>query len=213
MTREPPRPPTVYAIADAGVLGCELLPAAAREMAESGIRWIQIRAKRLADDAFHLLVERCCRELEGLGVDLWIDDRVDLASWSEVAGVHVGQEDLPPSAVRRVVGSAVWIGRSTHDRRQAVEAAADPAVDVVAVGPIFPTTGKEGPNPVVGLRHLAEVRRLTDKPLVAIGGIDAANLRSVIESGADSVAVLGAVCRPPFAESAARLIAAAKGGP
>lgn len=212
MSRRRPVAPRVYAIADAGVLGPAALPGAVADMVSAGISWVQVRAKELADRELYRLVERCCRALEGAAAELWIDDRADIAACLPVAGVHLGQEDLAPAAVRLVVGEEIWIGRSTHDRRQLEEAAVDPEVDVVAVGPVFPTSGKAAPDPVVGLAALSRLRRLTDKPLVAIGGIDAGNLASVIEAGADCVAVLGAVCRPPVAESAARLVAAAKGG-
>ena len=92
-------------------------------------------------------MEACCRALEGSGVRLWVDDRADLAALFPVAGVHLGQTDLPPAAARRVVGEEMWIGLSTHDEEQLRAADADPEVDVVAVGPVFPTTGKERPGP------------------------------------------------------------------
>src|SRR5947208_16400355 len=101
----------VYAIADAGVLGAEDLPAAVAEMAGAGIRWIQVRAKRLSGSGWHAALAACCRELEGSGVRLWVDDRADVAALFPVDGVHVRQRDLPPAAARRVVGANVDIGR------------------------------------------------------------------------------------------------------
>src|SRR5438874_13044379 len=83
----------VYAIADAGVLGAEDLPAAVAEMAGAGIRWIQVRAKRLSGSGWHAALAACCRELEGSGVRLWVDDRADVAALFPVDGVHVGQRD------------------------------------------------------------------------------------------------------------------------
>ncbi len=185
----------VYAIADAGVLGAEALPAAVAEMAEAGIRWIQVRAKTLSGSGWHTALEGCCRALEGSGVRLWVDDRADLAALFPVDGVHVGQRDLPPAAARRVVGRNVRIGFSTHDEEQFAAAEADPEVDVIAVGPVFPTTGKENPDPVVGLSFVRWARERTRKPLVAIGGIGAGNVAEVLAAGADAAAVLGAVCR------------------
>src|SRR5436305_2739888 len=185
----------VYAIADAGVLGAEALPAAVAEMAGAGIRWIQVRAKHLSGSGWHAALAACCRALEGSGVRLWVDDRADLAALLPVDGVHVGQRDLPPAAARRVVGADVKIGLSTHDEEQFAAADADPAVDVIAVGPVFPTTGKEDPDPVVGLLVVRWARERTRKPLVAIGGIDAGNVAEVLAAGADAAAVLGAVCR------------------
>lgn len=185
----------VYAIADAGALGAEALPAAVAEMANAGIGWIQVRAKHLSGSGWHAALAACCRALEGSGVRLWVDDRADLAALFPVEGVHVGQRDLPPAAARRVVGGDVKIGLSTHDEEQLAAADADPAVDLIAVGPVFPTTGKENPDPVVGLSFVRWARERTRKPLVAIGGIDAGNVAEVLAAGVDAAAVLGAVCR------------------
>ncbi len=202
----------VYAIADAEALGATPLPAAVGAMAEAGVRWIQVRAKRLSGSELFRALEECCRRVEGSEARLWVDDRADLAALFPVAGLHLGQADLPPAAARRVVGGAVWIGLSTHDDEQLAVADADPAVDVIAVGPVFPTTGKERPDPVVGLDFVRRARARTRKPLVAIGGIDAGNVAEVLAAGADRVAVLGAVCRGDLDEigaSCRRLIAAA----
>jgi thiamine-phosphate pyrophosphorylase len=146
--------------------------------------------------------------VEGSGAALWIDDRADLAALFPVAGVHVGQTDLPPEAVRRVVGGGMWIGLSTHDEAQLAAADADPDVDVVAVGPVFPTAGKERPDPVVGLDFVRRARARTAKPLVAIGGIGAESVRAVLEAGADAAVVLGAVCRGDVGKNARCLLAA-----
>lgn len=198
----------IYAIADVEALHPAPLPAAVRAMAEAGIRWIQVRAKHLPGGELCRQVEACCRILEGSGARLWVDDRADVAALFPVAGLHVGQADLPPAAARRVVGDEMWIGLSTHDEGQLRAADADPEVDVIAVGPVFPTTGKASPDPVVGLDFLRRARSLTAKPLVAIGGIDAGNLAQVLASGADTAAVIGAVCRGDVRANALRLIAA-----
>lgn len=182
-------------------------------MADAGIRWIQVRAKRLSGGELFRQLDACCRALEGSGADLWVDDRADLAALFPVTGVHVGQRDLPPAAVRRVVGPGVRIGLSTHGEEQLLAAAADPDVDVIAVGPVFPTTGKERPDPVVGLGFVRWARGRTDKTLVGIGGIGSGNLREVrevLDAGADAAAVLGAVCRGDVKANALRLLAAAE---
>lgn len=212
--RPAPRPGPVYAIADAEALGATPLSAAVAEMAAAGVRWIQIRAKKLSGAALYRELEACCRALEGGGTDLWVDDRADLAALFPVAGVHVGQTDLPPAAARRIVGERLWIGASTHNAAQLAAAIADPEVDVIAVGPVFATTGKENPDPVVGLDFVREARRALDasgsgRPLVAIGGIDAGNLAAVLAAGADTAAVLGAVCRGDVEANSRRLLAAA----
>jgi thiamine-phosphate pyrophosphorylase len=194
--------PPVYAIADAEALGVDRMPAprmpaAVAAMADAGVRWIQVRAKKLPSIDFYHAIEACCRVLEGSGAALWVDDRADLAALLPVAGAHVGQTDLPPAAVRRVFGegSGLWIGQSTHDEAQLAAADEDPEVDLIAVGPVFPTTSKERPDRVVGLPFVRLARTRTAKPLVAIGGIDAGNAAEVLAAGADAVAVLGAVCR------------------
>ena len=201
----------IYAIADVEALHPVPLPAAVRDMAEAGIRWIQVRAKHLSGGELCRQVEACCRALEGSEVRLWVDDRADVAALfppAEVAGLHVGQRDLPPVQARRVVGDEMWIGLSTHGEEQLRAADADAEVDVIAVGPIFPTTGKAAPDPVVGLEFLRRARELTAKPLVAIGGIDAGNVGEVLAAGADAAAVIGAVCRGDVRANARRLIAA-----
>lgn len=222
MSRRRPRPPRLYAVADAEALGAgvadgageaavERLRRATRTMAAGGVRWIQLRAKRLADRDLERAAGACARELAGTGARLWIDDRPDVAALVGAAGVHLGQRDLPPRAARKTVGERVWIGRSTHDLEQLAAAAADPDVDVVAIGPIYSTTGKEDPDPVVGLDLLRRARELTDKPLVAIGGIDAGRAGEVLAAGADSVAAIGAVCRGDVADGCRRMLAATGG--
>ena len=201
--------PRLYPIADLDLLGAELLPGAVAAMAAAGALWIQVRAKGASGARLFALTAACCDALAGADVRLWVDDRADVATLLPVGGVHVGQTDLPPAAVRRVVPPAVAIGASTHDLEQVARAAADPAVDVVAVGPVFPTRSKAAPDPVVGLTLVREARRLTAKPLVAIGGIDEDNLAAVLAAGADSVAVLSAVCRGDVAQRCRLLLEAA----
>jgi thiamine-phosphate diphosphorylase len=220
------RVPAVYAIADAATLGVDALPRAAAAMAAAGVGWIQLRAKPrppappLDDRELYDLVAATVDALAGSGAGLWIDDRADVAALFPVRGVHLGQRDLPPAAARRVVGDGVLIGLSTHDEAQLAAAAADPDVDVVAVGPVFATASKVRPDPVVGLDLVRRARRRLEaaaggearKPLVAIGGIDAGNLAAVLAAGADSAAVLAAACREPVEESCRELLAAAAAG-
>ena len=112
-------------------------------------------------------------------------------------GVHLGQDDLPPEAARKLLGAAAILGYSTHNVDQALEAVKLP-IDYLAIGPIFPTTSKPDTFPVIGLKGLRAVRRaIGDFPLVAIGGITHANARDAIEAGADSVAVISALLADP----------------
>lgn len=181
-------------------------------MARGGCRWIQLRAKGLPDRDLYDLAVACREALDGSGAYLWVDDRTDIAVLAGAAGAHLGQNDLPPEAARRVAGPDLWIGRSTHDLEQVRAADADPAIDVIAVGPVFPTGTKKNPDPVVGLEMVRRARDLTDKPLVAIGGIDRSNIGEVIERGADTAAVISAVCRGDVEENVRRLTEAAGRG-
>lgn len=203
--------PRIYALADLEALGRSKVREKVREMVRGGIRWIQVRAKQAVDSDLAADLESCCRALEGLDVTLWINDRPDLARLYRVQGVHLGQGDLPPAAARDVVGAHRLIGRSTHRDEQVREADEDGAVDVIAIGPVFATSGKRNPEATVGLEGVRRARRLTAKPLVAIGGIDDSNLLAVLEAGADSVAVLGAVCVGDVEANSRRLVARAEG--
>src|ERR1700758_5441786 len=120
-------------------------------------------------------------------VGLIMNDRADLCLAADFDGVHVGQDDLSPEAVRRVIGNELWLGVSTHNPEQLRRADLTSA-DYLAIGPVFATSSKEKPDPVVGLDGVRRVRSLTRKPLVAIGGITRANCRSIIDAGADAVA-------------------------
>ena len=205
------RPPRIYALADLASLGERGLPAAVAAMAEAGMRWIQVRAKGASGLLAWRIVEECCRLLEGSPATLWVDDRADLAAVLPVGGLHLGQHDLPPGAARRLLGVEPLLGLSTHGREQLAAAEADAAVDVVAVGPVFPTRSKADPDPVVGLALVREARSLTTKPLVAIGGIDETNVASVLAAGADTAAVLSAISPTDVVGSCRRLLQAAGG--
>jgi thiamine-phosphate pyrophosphorylase len=127
---------------------------------------------------------------------LIMNDRADLCLAADFDGVHVGQDDLSPESVRRIIGPERWLGVSTHNPEQLREADLTSA-DYLAIGPVFATSSKEKPDPVIGLEGVRRARALTRKPLVAIGGITRANAASVIEAGADSVAVISDLLREP----------------
>ena len=130
------------------------------------------------------------------GLKLIMNDRADLCLVAEFDGVHVGQDDLLPESVRRIIGTRRWLGVSTHNPEQVLEADRTSA-DYLAIGPVFSTTGKDRPDPVVGIEGVRRARQLTRKPLVAIGGITRENAASVIAAGADSVAVISDLLREP----------------
>jgi thiamine-phosphate pyrophosphorylase len=164
------------------------LVAAAAAILEAGARILQFRHKGFfSRDVFRQAGEigALCRQAGALFV---VNDRADIARLLN-AGLHLGQDDLAPVDARRVLGDAI-IGFSTHNEEQLL-AATDQPVDYLACGPIFGTSSKLNPDPVVGVDGLRRLRPWTARPMVAIGGITRANAKSVIEAGADSVAVIG----------------------
>ena len=203
------RPGRIYAIADAEALAPRSLAEGAFIMAQAGITTIQLRAKSLEDDVLFSEVERCLRLLGDWPGTLWIDDRVDLALLLPLAGVHPGRGDMPAAAARRLLPPAIRIGVSTHDEGQLALADAEAAADWIALGPIFATRSKREPDPVVGLERLRQLRGRTAKPLIAIGGVQRANVAEVLAAGADSVAVIQAVCSGDIARNCRELLAAA----
>lgn len=183
------RLPRLYAIIDPAQTG-KFPPADVAEILLSAdVRLIQYRGKtdtsRRMFDVSCEIAERV-RKTRGIFI---VNDRADLARVTGADGVHIGQDDLPVELARRVLLPGQRIGVSTHNRAQ-FEEAIKTSADYIAFGPIFTTGSKERPDPVVGLDRLREMRGLTRKPLVAIGGITLDNAASVIEAGADSVAVI-----------------------
>jgi thiamine-phosphate pyrophosphorylase len=167
---------------------------AASEILDGGAKILQLRHKGFFSREIFAATEEIRELCRQAGAILMINDRADLAcilaeSGTHV-GVHLGQEDLTPFDARRVTGPELLIGFSTHNEQQLRAAESEPA-DYLAFGPIFGTSSKQNPDPVVGLDELRRLRPLVSKPVVAIGGITRANARSVIEAGADSVAVIG----------------------
>jgi thiamine-phosphate pyrophosphorylase len=195
--------PRLYAILDAGRFAePQALTGTAMELVAADVTLIQYRNK--SENAADVL--KLGRELRDYisragapaphKVKLIMNDRADLALAAEFDGVHVGQDDLSPESVRRIIGQERWLGVSTHNPQHVIEADKTSA-DYVAIGPVFATASKTNPDPVIGLEGVRAARDLTRKPLVAIGGITRQNCRSVIEAGADSVAVISDLVREP----------------
>ena len=206
------KPPPLYAIVDVGSPSYKTSDASsivdfALELAAGGAGLIQYRNKT-GDERTMLSHARELRRVLDRKVKLIMNDRADLCIAADFDGVHVGQDDLSPEGARRVVGHDRIVGVSTHNLEQLKEADAAP-VDYIAYGPIFATSAKQNPDPVVGLDGLRAARALTTKPLVAIGGITRANVQSVIAAGADSVAIISDLVQEPrrAAEEFLRLIA------
>jgi thiamine-phosphate pyrophosphorylase len=167
----------------------------ANELAVGGATLIQLREKQASSREI-LRLARELRRVLPKNVRLIVNDRADLCIAAGADGVHVGQNDLPPEAARRIGGDDRIVGVSTHNLEQ-VESADRSAADYIAVGPVFSTSSKDNPDPVIGLDGVKRARALTQKPLVAIGGITLENCRSVIDAGADSVAVISDLLSDP----------------
>jgi len=183
--------PRVYAIVDTHALaqrGRDVLWFA-EALLEGGAKLLQYRHKghysRAVFETATQLSVLCLRA----GAHLVVNDRADIAALLD-AGLHLGQEDLEPALARRVLGDSRCLGFSTHNERQLAAGDLEP-VDYLAVGPVFSTASKMNADPVIGLERLASMRRLTSKPLVAIGGITQDQAKAVWRAGADSVAVIG----------------------
>jgi thiamine-phosphate pyrophosphorylase len=183
--------PRLYPILDAGLLlrAGVSIEGFAWELREAGIRFLQYRDKEASDE---VLLERAAllrRIFPSSDSCLILNDRVSLVLTAGYDGVHVGQEDLSPAETRGMLGADVMVGISTHGEDQLVTAADSPA-DYVAIGPVFATLSKQVPDPVIGVDGVRAARAIVKKPLVAIGGITRANCATVMDAGADSVAVI-----------------------
>lgn len=180
--------PPLYAILDPAFSPTPIADLAS-QLADSGVTLIQLRDKLGSPAQILSTARHLAATLASKGVRFILNDRPDIASMADTGGVHVGQEDLPVEDARRIIGPARWVGVSTHNLHQLREAAATSA-DYIAIGPIFPTSTKENPDPVVGLDFIRAARQITRKPLVAIGGITLESAGEVFGAGADSVAII-----------------------
>lgn len=180
--------PPLYAIVDPSLIARPVRETT-QTLIDAGVELIQLRDKR--SSARTVLQE--AREMAALaassGVRFVVNDRADIAAMAGAGGVHVGQDDLPVEAARAICGDSLWVGVSTHNVEQ-LRAADRTSADYIAVGPIFPTGTRENPDPVVGIEFVRAARKLTRKPLVAIGGITVESAADVFRAGADSVAVI-----------------------
>lgn len=183
----------LYVILDAALLTIPETECA-RQLVDAGVRLLQYRNKTASSRDLLESSKRLSGELMPRGVTFVVNDRVDVAALAGASGVHVGQEDLSVEEARAVVGRGKLVGVSTHNRAQFEQAAATSA-DYIAVGPIFSTYTKSNPDPVVGIEFIRQVRPLTDKPIVAIGGITLERATEVVRAGADSVAVISDILR------------------
>ena len=185
--------PPLYVILDAALLTAPEVEIA-KNLNDAGVRLFQYRNKRGSTRELFQASSGLAAELSQRGALLFVNDRPDIAFLSGANGVHVGQNDLPIPESRAVMGQGKLLGISTHNLEQ-FRAAAESDADYIALGPVFATDSKANPDPVVGTAMIQEARKLTQKAIVAIGGISLERAKGVIEAGADSVAVISDVLK------------------
>jgi thiamine-phosphate pyrophosphorylase len=195
-------PSPLYVVLDPDMTRGRALPALLEAVLAGGCRLVQLRDKRTPMSELYDLADGLSRRCREAGALFVVNDRADLALAVGAGGLHVGQDDLPAAAARRLLPPGMVLGVSTHDPAQAGQAVADGA-DYVAVGSIFPTGTKAGFQ-LVGTELVRKLRSDIRVPLVGIGGITADNAAQVIQAGADAVAVISAVCGAPDPEAATR---------
>ena len=194
--------PRLYVILDAALI---TVPDSecAQKLADAGVRLLQFRNKSASSRELFESSSRLSSLLTPRGVSFFVNDRADVAFLAGATGVHVGQEDLGVAEARSVIGTGKLVGVSTHNLEQ-FQRAAKTTADYVAVGPVFSTSTKANPDPVVGIEFIRRIRPLTDKPIVAIGGITLEHAAEVVEAGADSVAVISDILLAPDPAQRAR---------
>ena len=185
--------PRLYVILDAGML-TDPAEETAQKLMDAGVKLLQYRAKNAAARELWNESRAIAEAALRAKCIFLVNDRPDVAYLAGADGVHVGQDDLDVEQARKVIGPDRWVGVSTHNLEQFEKAAASSA-DYIAVGPIFHTSSKANPDPVVGTELLPRVRALTGKPIVAIGGITLERAAGVLAAGADSVAVISDILK------------------
>jgi thiamine-phosphate pyrophosphorylase len=185
-----------------------------RLAAAGGIRLFQYRDKHSGKRQYLAKARALASLCRELGVDLLLNDHVDIAALVDCSGIHLGQDDLPTAEARELLGPDKAIGRSTHDAAQAREAIAQGA-DYINIGPVFPTGTKNTPVVPVGLSMVREIAALSTIPVTTMGGINMDNAAEVVRAGADRVAVVTAITKAADITKAARalvdLVETAKG--
>ncbi|HTP70439.1 MAG TPA: thiamine phosphate synthase [Dongiaceae bacterium] len=187
--------PRLYVILDAALVHGSVLELA-EQLMDAGVRLLQYRDKTGPAASILHTSEQLAQLAHKSGATLFVNDRPDIAFLAGAGGVHVGQDDLSVEQARSIVGPDGWVGVSTHNPEQFAKAAATSA-DYIAIGPIFTTTSKANPDPVVGTELLPQLRASTSKPIVAIGGIRLEQAEAVLQAGAHSVAVISDILLAP----------------
>lgn len=193
---------SLYAILDQTYLAGRPLESLIEAAVAGGAGIIQLRYKSYHSAELYEAARQARAVTRRLGVPLIINDRLDVALAVQADGVHLGQEDLPHAVARDRLGRERWLGVSVHSLEE-FERSRPANPDYYGVGTIYPSGTKET-LPVKGIEVVRQLRPLTDKPLVAIGGLTPENLAPVIQAGADGVAVISALWRADDVEARAR---------
>jgi thiamine-phosphate pyrophosphorylase len=196
----------VYLVTDRDLSGLRSLADIVEEAIAGGVTAVQLREKELGARRFLEEAREFKELLLGTEIPLFINDRVDVAMAIGADGIHVGQDDLPADQTRRLVGPEVLVGVSVATPEEARQAITDGA-DYLSVSPVFLTPTKPDADHAVGLQGVTRIRHAAEEvPVLAIGGIDSTNARSVVEAGADGVAVVSAIVAADDPERAARAL-------
>jgi thiamine-phosphate pyrophosphorylase len=197
---------SLYLVTDQKLcLGRELIEVVMEAVA-GGVCIVQIREKDSDTRDFFQLATAMKKSLEKTNVPLIINDRVDVAIAVDADGVHVGQTDLPCAVVRDMIGPEKILGVSINTFEQ-IDEAHKLNIDYLSLSPVFPTPTKPDTTPAFGIEGLKKARHMTSRPLMTIGGIDKTNLKDIVDTGMDGVAVVSAICSAPSPRMAARELA------
>ena len=195
----------LYFVTDRGLCGRNPLEEVVIQAVKGGAAYVQLREKDVSTRFFVEEAKRIKKLLGKYRVPLIINDRVDIALACGAEGVHIGQEDMPYEIVRQLMGQKAIIGLSVETWED-VEVSQKLDVNYIGVSPVFATPTKTDTKGAWGLEGLAKIKAFSRHPLVAIGGINESNAREVVETGADCIAVVSAICASSCPEATARRI-------
>jgi thiamine-phosphate pyrophosphorylase len=184
--------PKIYPITDKKLARKNTHLSIVKELVRGGAQWVQVRDKSTPLRELLLDLKRCVEFADLKGVTLIVNDRCDLALSCNAAGVHLGQDDLPPEAARTLLDCNRIIGFSTHSLEQ-VRSSSEMPIQYIGFGPVYATSSKDNPSSVVGISGLARACRISTKPVVAIGGIGLDQVAEVLQAGAASIGVISAL--------------------
>ena len=185
---------TLYLVTDREILGNRNLEDAVEEAILGGVTLVQLREKNCSSLEFYNTAKNIKEITRKYNIPLIINDRLDIAQAIDADGVHIGQEDMPVDLARKILGQHKVIGVSAQTLEQALMAEEEGA-DYLDVGAIFNTTTKRDAIQDMGLKILKDIKVKVNIPIVGIGGIDHSNAKSVIQTGADGVAVVSCILK------------------